>query len=121
MSGKSGNKLEREWRGKICQQMRECNAMVFAIVPSIYMEPGWPDVHVHHAYWRGWIEFKGAETLLTEKQRVVIRELNKRHSGSAFIARHSGNENVGYLMDERNDKLGIFETGKELLKILAKL
>ena len=89
---------ESPWTREICAQLKRQNCMTFAVVAHKLQEPGWPDRYVHHAYWRGWLEFKGPKTRTAPKQKIIIRELNVRRPWSAFIVRapdriedHSGN------------------------------
>lgn len=79
---------ESVWKKGILEDMERCNTMVFHIVASLMQEPGWPDEHVTHRYWQGFIEFKGEKTRLEKKQEIIIRELNKRQPMSAVIARY---------------------------------
>lgn len=61
-------------------------AMVFAVVAHRLQESGWPDRYVSHVRWRGWLEFKGPETPVAVKQRIVLRGLRAR-GDAAWVVR----------------------------------
>lgn len=126
---------ESEWtRAVVMPALKSCNCMVFAVVggaaqrsdsreeraPVVMQQPGWPDRYVHHKYWAGWLEIKGEKTRVTDLQAKVMRELNNRRPGSAFVLRLPGlieSESGETLAD-----LSGFEwTGIELIRALHAL
>lgn len=109
-------KQEIEWTHKVVQEMRNCNARVTAIVAHARQEPGIPDRYVCHTYWAGWLEFKGAETKVTVKQSIFIREHNKRHPETAFVVRYPNviEDHDGHILEEWDG------TGKGLLVALGR-
>lgn len=78
---------ETQWTKTITDDMKKCNAMVFAIVGSLMQEPGWPDRFISHSVWQGHLEFKGVKTKLEAKQAFIVRELNRRKEGTAYVIR----------------------------------
>lgn len=107
---------ESEWTRKICKELEQHNALVFAIVGGPMQTVALPDRYVHHAYWCGWLEFKGAQTRLTPLQKKRIDELNRRRGGSAFVVRYPG-------LIESTDgiQLGVFHNTTQLLEALEEL
>lgn len=79
---------ESEFKRRVLDGVTRCNGMVFHIVASMMQEPGWPDEYIQHRYWRGFLEFKGKNTRLSAKQKIIIRELNERCPGSAYVVRY---------------------------------
>lgn len=124
--------LEKTWRKKICDELRKCNALVFPIIGGVAsgfknregvrysQEPGLPDVYVAHSYWQGFVEFKAEKTKLTEKQKYIIGELNKRNKISAVICRY-GSLGVHSIQNEKGEILGDFTSALDLLKVLRDL
>lgn len=114
---------ESQWTKKVCEELRKCNALVFSLVAQRAGEAGWPDRYVCHKLWNGWLEFKGKATKLKQKQACMIRELNVRQPGSAFIIRpyedsSSAKSNGGIIEDHRESLMLRFESPKDLLKKL---
>lgn len=66
-----------------------------------------------HPAWHGWLEFKGARTALTAKQRIVLRRLNERVPGSAYVVRYPDR-----IENERGDLLATFDEPGQLLEAL---
>lgn len=108
---------ESEWTRDICAGIRLCNGIVQAIVGSKMQDPGWPDRFICHRYWRGHIEFKGAKTRLTDKQRIIIRGLRERQPGSAYVVRYPDR-----IEDHEGELLATFDgTALGLLKTLQQI
>lgn len=62
---------------KLCALFRRCNAEVFVCsAGNVKQTGGWPDRYVAHAYFQGWIEFKGRRGKLSVQQRKVLRALS---------------------------------------------
>lgn len=74
----------------LCKTLTGQGALIFAIVGGPIQETGWPDRHISHLKWTGWLEFK-LRTHLSLKQKIIIRELNRR-GDSAFMVRFVGRE-----------------------------
>ncbi len=79
--------MECEKTRKLCTELKNVNALVFAIVGSTRQEPGWPDRWISHKLWTGFIEFKDERTAIKKKQRWIIQQINKRSPGGAFFVR----------------------------------
>ena len=107
--------MESEFTRKVCSQMKRCNAIVFAIVGGPMQEVGWPDRFVAHTRWNGFLEFKGPNTKLGLKQRIIIERLWERGVQVYVIREPNRIEWVdGRLLDK-------FEDGKDLICRLQKL
>lgn len=78
---------ESEWTRRICNGLKECGAVVFALVGSRMQAPGWPDRWVGHTVWSGWLEFKGLDTELRPLQAKIISDINARWPGGAYVVR----------------------------------
>lgn len=111
------NPKESKWTAKVVKEAREIGTLVFAIVGSEMQEPGWPDRHFTHRRWSGFLEFKGKVTRVKPKQAIIIRELNRRKPGSAYIVRWPG-----LVQDHDGNTLGEFDgTGRDLIDLLEML
>jgi hypothetical protein len=107
---------EIEWTRRVCGSLREMNAIVFAVVGQAKQQPGWPDRYICHKRWRGWVEFKGRDTVVTKRQRKVLRDLTER-GDNAVVARFPG-----YVESWGGEVLGTFDgTGRGLLTCLEGL
>jgi hypothetical protein len=104
---------EIAWTRRICNEMKACNALVFACVGGPMQEPGWPDRYVHHTYWSGWLEFKGVRTTVKLKQKIILRKLGR----CGYVARQPNR------IETADGKLvALFDgTGLGLLKCLRDL
>lgn len=87
MSTKAERESESQGSRRLYRELRAHNALVLALVAHRAQEGGWPDCFVCHTLWRGWLELKADKTLVSLKQRYIIKELNARRSGSAFVIR----------------------------------
>lgn len=116
-------KTESPWTKRVCDELRKCNALVFSLIAQRAGEAGWPDRYVCHKLWSGWLEFKGNATKLKRKQAFVIRELNVRQPGSAFIIRKDGSkDDGGGIIEDHEERLMLrFKNSKDLLKKLLLL
>jgi hypothetical protein len=76
---------------KLCEGLRKLNAMVYAAVAGEKGTSGWPDRYVHHRTWQGWLEFKDGTRKCTPLQQEIIRGMNARCCGSAYVVRHGAN------------------------------
>lgn len=117
---------EAEFTATICDDLRRCNAVVLPIVGNAMMPRGWPDRYVHHAYWQGWLEFKAVNGIIAAAQREIMKSLNVRKSGSAFVVRqlavHCATDGRAALQSEYGSTLLVFDgTGKELLRCLKQM
>lgn len=79
---------ESKWTREICGELHRNNAMVHAIVGTMMQAAGWPDRYVAHTLWQGYLEFKGEKTELKKHQAIILRELNKRRPGLAYVVRY---------------------------------
>jgi len=61
-------------------------AMVLSIHGSAYQVSSWPDLYISHWKFRGFIECKGAKTVLEPAQISVMRDLVKRKD-RAYVLR----------------------------------
>ena len=78
---------ETQWTREIVDDLKNCNTVVFAIVGGMMQQPGWPDRYIAHTLWQGHLEFKGVKTRVGDKQKIIIRELNLRQQGIAYVIR----------------------------------
>lgn len=115
-----GSHNESPWTRKISDQLRGCAALVFAVVGGQRQESGWPDRHVLHPRWWGWLEFKADHTRVSTLQSIVIKRINDRCPGHAFVVRRqgSGPHNVE---DAEGNCLAKWSTAKELIDRLEEL
>lgn len=81
----NGVRSESEWNRKFCSSLTKCNAEVFACSASFRQTPGWPDRYIQHTIFCGWVEAKRITNDLTAAQQLIIRSLNQKRAGSAFI------------------------------------
>ena len=75
-----------ETRG-MCRALEALGAMTYPLVAGRYTPSGWPDRYLHHRRWHGFIEFKSPSREVEPLQRRMLRELNARCPGSAFVVR----------------------------------
>lgn len=111
-------KPETIFTARVTKEMRACNALVYPIIACEQTPPGYPDRVVWHTYWQGWLEFKAEHTCLGIHQAHVIRELNRRKAGSAYVVREAGG--AIRIEDEQGAVLGEVGNGRELLLWLGK-
>jgi len=74
----------------MCRQLEALGAMTYPLQANQFAPAGWPDRYICHPVWHGHLEFKGANTDLTIKQIHVMKELNARQPGCAFVVRDTG-------------------------------
>lgn len=107
---------ENEWTRKICKELEQHNAIVFALVGSEMQTVGIPDRYICHSRWQGWLEFKGVNTVLSTIQRKRINDLNARQPGLAYVIRYPGN-----IESSNGIQLAVFHNVAELLDALVEL
>lgn len=113
---------ECAWTRRTCEALTRLGCKVRAIVATRRQQPGWPDRWLCHERWHGHLEFKGVETKLTTLQRIVIREINLRQPGTAFVVRRAGPDaDAGYIEDHDENELWRFDDAAGLLEGLATL
>lgn len=100
----------------MCNELELINAIVIPYSASMRNRPGTPDRIIVHAYWMGFLEFKGEKTPIKKNQELTIKEMNKRQPGCAFIVRKPG-----VVEDHIGNWLGSFKTAKELIVLLVEL
>lgn len=84
------NRTEPQWTREICKRLLAVNTRVYAIVGGLRQQSGLPDRYICHSIWQGWLEFKNVYTPLDARQKIELRELNRRQPGIAFIlSKHS--------------------------------
>lgn len=111
-------KKECAWTRSICQKLEAHGCKVRSIVASRMQQPGWPDRWVTHRLWHGHLEFKGEDTVLTALQRIVIRDINLRQPGTAFVVRCAQKPNwpeAGRIEDHDGKVLHEFDNVRGLL------
>lgn len=77
---------ETDLTRELCKMLERAGAVVFACVGAGFQGRGWPDRHIDHKLWSGWIEFKKDQGALRPMQRVKLESIWKA-GGSALIAR----------------------------------
>ena len=68
------SEFNREWSA----WLEAAGAKVLPLVGSTYQPAGWPDRHVSHRAFVGWVEGKKDDRQLTAAQRIVCKELCER-------------------------------------------
>ena len=97
----------------LTKELKRCNAEVWTLSASARQSPGIPDRYISHAYWVGWVEFKGVNTPTKPLQRRFIRFANRLHL-TAVIVREGGR-----IEDHNNELLAEFDnSGLGLLQSL---
>lgn len=66
---------ESTFRAPLIKNMRGMGAEILSIVGSKMQGDGWPDIHIDHIHWSGWIEFKGVKTLVKPHQTQKMKDL----------------------------------------------
>ncbi len=85
--------------------------------------PGWPDAYIAHAFWHGWIEFKGPATKIQGNQFKVIDRL-RTLGVPCVIVRFLEQEGSYWKMriqDHEGRKISILELDDTPQKVFAKL
>ena len=107
---------ESDFRKWLVPGLEAVNADVTRNVASVVSRPGLPDLTIVHKWWIGFIEVKGEKTALRKAQQLVMRGMNKRRPGSAYIIRAPG-----IIESEEGKILGHFTSCRELLEKLQTL
>ena len=116
------SKLESAFKAKICDELRECGALI-QVIDATAASSGWPDRFVIHPLWAGYIEFKRSSYDLKENQRLTLREIAKRKFPAVVVKQ----VNDYYMLQvvSGSGKPSIlphkFNTGRQLLQILVGL
>lgn len=78
---------ESQFQALLVRQLREAGALVLNLIPDERMGKNWPDIHVVHRRWSGWIELKsGMHRAVTPGQKQMVLRLIDRDM-NAFILR----------------------------------
>lgn len=118
-------------RGKRGFQSRviDCFQAAGAQVLNIEFTPqsGWPDLHVDHVRYHGWVELKVRDGSVDANQRIIARRLERTgarvcvirlmHSGGIRLEKHDGTMLVE-MGPEWFDKSNLQWSGVNLLEIL---
>ena len=90
---------ESDWTRIVCNTAR--SGEVFAAVGGVVSTPqahvqaismqqsGWPDRHIIHRHWIGWLEFKSRRKLRLN-QKLIIKDINSRRPGTAYVVHYPG-------------------------------
>jgi hypothetical protein len=106
-------KREADFALHIRNELKKCNAQIFAIVGFQMQQAAWPDLHISHPYYCGFVEFKNHDTILRHDQKVQIRLLIEA-GDNAYVVRAPNK-----IEDEKGNLLGQFDqTGISLLTCL---
>lgn len=120
MSGK-----EIKFTKTLCDGIVACNGVVIPYTASMRSRPGVPDRHIIHRYWWGWLEMKDDDGRLSQLQRSIIKQMNDRQPGSAFVIRRAAccgpKEVIGTIEDCDGTVLAEFSGVVEMLKDLREL
>lgn len=81
----NGVNSESQWNRAFCAALTKCNAEIFACSASARQTPGWADRFIHHTLFSGWVEAKRVTNQLSTAQESIIRSLNQKRAGTAFI------------------------------------
>jgi len=107
---------------ELCRELEALGAITHAQVANQFSSPGWPDRYIIHPLWHGHLEFKAYNGSVTPLQAKVIRDLNARVPGSAYVVRHALVKGHGQieLIDDglTRDILAKFENAAGLLLAL---
>lgn len=110
---------EIAWTAQVVNDLRKCNAEVLPIVASKYVS-GWPDRHITHRLWSGFLEMKDDTTKLRPDQRQVLRRLRQTNPAHAFVCRRG--DMFCTLEDEDSGVVATWDgTAPSLLKELSEL
>lgn len=77
--------MESKKTRELCAELVAQGAKIFACVASLMQTSGWPDRYISHIKWSGWLEMKDEKTVLRTNQKIVIRDLRKRHTPVAVL------------------------------------
>lgn len=80
---------ESEFTKKCCGLLEQQGAMVYPIVAQTMGVNGWPDRLIVTQYWMWLIEFKGYNTPLRVRQRLILEKLNRTQPGCGLIIRQA--------------------------------
>jgi hypothetical protein len=104
---------------ELCVELTRLGALCH-VVQADGVTVGWPDRHVTHRLWCGWLEMKFESSELSRRQAARLRELNDRQPGGAFVVRHR--EAGGYELwshDGRTCLAACANAGQLLLALAA--
>ena len=86
----TGNREPREtvWSACILSLIsKKANGTILSVHGHEMQAPGWPDSYISHKYWKGWIEFKGSKTRLTDLQKMILSKLGA-NGDRVYIVRY---------------------------------
>lgn len=80
---------ENVFQGRMKKALEQFNATVLNIHGHSMQRPGIPDLYVAHVHGSCWIELKVGDNWLSQRQRVVCKELASRRD-IVLVVRHEG-------------------------------
>lgn len=107
--------MEMLYTRRICKGLTKLGAIVIPYVGSTRQPIGYPDRHVIHRLWIGWIEFKSVKGRLRPAQKIRMRMMNDARPHTAVVVREGD-----IVEDESGNVLFTFVNCKDLLEKLAK-
>jgi hypothetical protein len=101
----------------LCAELTKLGAKVRVIQGGArFQQSGWPDRWLCHPAWHGHLEMKDVNGSLSSLQRSVIRDINARCPGTAFVVRFPNT-----LEDSDGNVLGMWYNEAGLLALLARV
>ncbi len=83
--------LESEFQGKLVRMLEKRGAMVLNVHGHMMQKAGYPDLHVAHWKFTGWIELKRDSGKVKTIQRVIVNDLRAR-GVIAFVLRYDNTD-----------------------------
>jgi len=81
-------KRESEFQSALKDQLEvPCGAVVLNVHGHAMQQAGWPDLHVVHPFWIGWLELKMDSGWLSKKQQAVCDQLWETRATSVYVVR----------------------------------
>lgn len=91
---------ETKQSAKILKILREnFKAEVLNVHGGHMQMASWPDCYIAHKIFRGWVEWKGAKTLIQKDQEITIRNLAE-NGDTIFIVRFLSEDHYEYINHE---------------------